>query len=173
MVLTTERLILRPFTAEDAQDLYEFSSLPQVAVAAGWPAHKSVEDSRQIIATVFAAPDTYAMVERTSGKVIGSAGFTGIARGGFGPSDEIGYALHPDWWGQGLMTEAVAALLERGFCQRGLEAIWASHYAENVASRRVIEKSGFSPVCRETVWDETGEHETCFYVLLRQQWRGV
>ena len=173
MMLETKRLILRPFTAADAQDLYEFSSLPLVAGAAGWPAHKSVEDSRQIIATVFAAPDTYALVERTSGKVIGSAGFTGAARGGFGPSDEIGYALHPNWWGRGLMTEAVAALLERGFRQRGLEAIWASHYADNIASRRVIEKCGFVPVCRETVWDDAGEHETCFYVLLRQQWRGA
>ena len=173
MTLETERLILRPFTAADAPDLYEFSRLPQVAEAAGWPAHRSVADSRQIIATVFAAPDTYALVEKDSGKVIGSAGFTGAARGGFGPSDEIGYALHPDWWGRGLMTEAVGALLERGFHQRRLEAIWASHYRENIASRRVMEKWGFIPVCREMILDETGEHETCFYVLLRQQWGGV
>ena len=173
MTLETKRLILRPFTAADALDLYEFSSLPQVAEAAGWPAHRSIEDSRRIIATVFAAPDTYALVEKASGKVIGSAGFTGATRGGFGPSDEIGYALHPDWWGRGLMTEAVAALLERGFRQRGLEAVWASHYAENIASRRVIEKSGFSPVCRETIEDGTGVHDTWFYVLLRQQWRGA
>ena len=173
MVLTTERLILRPFMEADAEDLYEFSSLPQVARAAGWPAHRSVEDSRRIIATVFAAPDTYAVVEKESGKVIGSAGFTGTVRGGFGPSDEIGYALHPDWWGRGLMTEAVAALLERGFLQRKLEAVWASHYEDNIASRRVIEKNGFSLVCREMVLDETGAHKTCFYVLLREQWRGA
>ena len=97
------------------------------------------------------SPSVTLLVEKASGKGIGSAGFTGATRGGFGPSDEIGYALHPDWWGRGLMTEAVAALLERGFRQRGLEAVWASHYAENIASRRVIEKSGFSPVCRETI----------------------
>ena len=172
IVLETAWTILRPFQITDAADLYEFSRDRRVADAAGWPAHKSVADSQKVIVAVFSAPNTFAVVEKGSGKVIGSAGFTGAVRGAFGPSDEIGYALHPDWWGRGIMTEVVAELLRFGFEDRGLEAIWCSHYTENPASRRVIEKSGFSYVAAETVVDDNGEHLTRFYVLLRQQWKG-
>ena len=172
MVLTTQRLILRPFQITDAADLYEFSRDRRVADAAGWPPHRSVEDSQKIILSVFSSPNTFAVVEKGSGKVIGSAGFTGAARGTFGPSDEIGYALHPDWWGRGIMTEAVRELLRFGFQDRKLEAIGISHYADNAASRRVIEKCGFSFVWEETLADGTGAHLTKYYVLLRQQWGG-
>ena len=171
-MLKTERTILRPFRPEDAPDLYAFSRARRVADAAGWPPHRSVEESRRIIASVFSAPDTFAVVEKGSGRVIGSAGFTGAARGTFGPSDEIGYALHPDWWGRGIMTEVAGELLRYGFPDRDLEAVWASHYAENPASERVIEKCGFSYVWEETLQDHTGAHRTKFYVLLRRQWRG-
>ena len=95
------------------------------------------------------------------------AGFTGR---GTPAEDELGYALHPDWWNRGLMTEAAAELLRCAFQDRGLRAVWASHYAENPASRRVIEKCGFQRVCAETLTDETGEHETIFYMLTRTQW---
>ena len=172
VVLETARTILRPFQITDAAELYDFSRDRRVADAAGWPPHRSVEDSQKIIASVFSAPNTFAVTEKGSGRVIGSAGFTGAARGAFGPSDEIGYALHPDWWGRGIMTEVARELLRFGFQDRGLEAIWASHYAENPASGRVIEKCGFSFVWEETLTDHTGEHRTKFYVLLRRQWRG-
>ena len=173
MVLTTARTILRPFRLEDAPDLYAFSRDRRVADAAGWPPHESVADSRGIIATVFSAPNTFAVVERDSGRVIGSAGFTAKPRDGREASDEIGYALHPDWWGRGIMTEVVEELLRFGFQDRGLEAVWCSHYVDNTGSRRVIEKCGFSYVCEEMLTDDTGEHLTRFYVLLRQQWKGA
>ena len=167
MTLTTMRLRLRPFTEADAPALYQCSRDPKVGIAAGWPPHRSVEDSLEVIRTVFSAPHTFAVVERESGTLIGSAGFTG--RGSPG-EDELGYALHPDWWGQGLMTEAALELLRYAFEDRGLQAVWASHYAENPASRRVIEKCGFQRVSTETLMDETGEHETVFYRLDRARW---
>ncbi len=167
MILTTKRLILRPFTEADAPALYECSRDPRVGAAAGWPPHRSVEDSLEAIRTVFAAPHTFAVVDRESGTLIGSAGFTGR---GTPAEDELGYALHPDWWNRGLMTEAAAELLRCAFQDRGLRAVWASHYAENPASRRVIEKCGFRRVCAETLTDETGAHETIFYMLTRAQW---
>ena len=171
-MLETERTILRPFASADAEDLYEYARDPRVGPIAGWKPHESLEESREIIKTVFSAPNTFAVVEKATGKVIGSAGFVGRAHGeGYGPSDEIGYALSPDYWGRGIMPEVVRELIRYGFEDLGLDAIWCTHYAENQRSRRVIEKSGFTFVFDQRLSDEFVEDRlTCFYVLLRQDW---
>ena len=106
MQLETQRLILRPFTEGDAQDVYDYAKDPRVGPAAGWTPHRSDEESREIIRTVFSEPDVFAVVDRESGKVIGSAGFTGRHRKELpDPDDEIGYSLHPDYWGRGRIPE--------------------------------------------------------------------
>ena len=171
--LETKRLFLRPFQENDAADLYEYAKDPKVGLPAGWPPHRSLEESREIIRTVFSAPNTFAVVDRASGKVIGSAGFTGKTRAEFPQkNDELGYALSPAFWGRGLMPEAVSELLRYAFGEMGLAAVWCSHYADNPQSQRVIEKSGFSFRMEETVVDgPTGQEKpTKFYVLTREMW---
>ena len=144
MVLETKRLILRPFEMGDAEDLYAWAKDPGVGLAAGWPPHGSVEESREIIRTVFSAPNTFALVDREGGHVIGSAGFIGTHRTRLpGPDDELGYALACAFWGRGLMTEAAAELVRFGFETLGLNTIWCAHYQGNERSRRVMEKCGF------------------------------
>lgn len=172
-VLETERTILRPFSDADAADLYEYARDPQVGPIAGWKPHESVEESLEIIRTVFAAPNVFAVVDQATGKVIGSAGFVGRGYGeGEGPSDEIGYALSPAFWGRGLMPEVVQELIRYGFQEMGLHEIWCTHYEENHRSRRVIEKCGFSYVFTEKISDEFfPDRPTRFYVLLRQDWK--
>ena len=174
MNLKTRRLLLRPFQESDAADLYEYAKDPRVGPIAGWPVHTSVENSREIIRTVFAAPNTFAVAERETGKVIGSAGFTGRSRAEFpAPNDELGYALSPAFWGRGLMPEAAEELLRHGFEEMGLAAVWCSHYVENDQSRRVIEKCGFVRRFDEDVLDEpTGAQRPArFYLLTRELWR--
>ena len=145
MELYTKRLLLRPFTEEDAEDLYAYARDPRVGPAAGWTPHRSVEESREIIRTVFSEPGVFAVVEKESGKVIGSAGFTGRHRKELpGPDDQIGYSLSPAWWGRGLIPEAVEELLRYGFEDLGLWTIWCDHYDGNQKSKRVIRKCGFS-----------------------------
>ena len=171
--LETKRLFLRPFQENDAADLYEYAKDPKVGLPAGWPPHKSMEESREIIRTVFAAPNTFAVVDRASGKVIGSAGFTGKTREEFlQKNDELGYALSPAFWGRGLMPEAVSELLRYAFEELGLAAVWCSHYADNPQSQRVIEKSGFSFQMEESILDSpTGQEKPAkFYVLTREMW---
>ena len=76
--------------------------------------------------------------------MIGSAGFVGRHRKELpGPDEELGYALHPDFWGRGLMTEAARELIRWGFEELGLSTIWCNHYDGNERSHRVIEKCGF------------------------------
>ena len=173
MEIMTKRLALRPFADEDAGDLYEYAKDPRVGPPAGWPPHKSRAESLEIIRTVFAVPHTFAVVDRASGKVIGSAGFTGKVRPELpAPNDELGYALSADFWGRGLMPEAVSELLRYAFEEMGLSCVWCSHYADNLRSRRVIEKSGFSFRFEGVIpHGPTGaEKPARFYAMTRGEW---
>ena len=173
MEIQTNRLLLRPFTEGDAADLYEYAKDPRVGPPAGWPPHESQADSLEIIRTVFAAPHTFAVVDRATGRVIGSAGFTGKPRPEFPtPNDELGYALSAEFWGRGLMPEAAEELLRYAFQDLGLAAVWCSHYTDNLQSRRVIEKCGFAFRFEAPILDApTGtEKPARFYVLTREDW---
>ncbi|MGE4277184.1 MAG: GNAT family N-acetyltransferase [Lawsonibacter sp.] len=171
--METTRLILRPFVQTDAEDLYEYGKDPRVGPIAGWPAHKSLDESRSIIKTVFSAPDTFAVVEKGSGKVIGSAGFVDTHRDGVPkPDNEIGYALNPAFWGRGYIPEATMELLRYGFENLGLATIWCSHYQGNEKSKRVIEKCGFRPMGRavEPVPQMGEERLVVLYALTKAEW---
>ena len=175
MILETRRTVLRPFAGTDAEDLYAFCKDPRVGPIAGWKPHESLEESREIIRTVFSAPNTFAVVDRETGRVIGSAGFvtpSGPADAAHqGQSSEIGYALSPDYWGRGIIPEVVRELLRYGFQELGLDEIWCTHYQENSRSRRVIEKSGFLYAFTEKLSDEFfPERPTCFYFMTREMW---
>lgn len=145
--LLTERLLLRPWRESDAEDLYRYASDPAVGLAAGWPPHRSVEESLQIIRTVFSAPEIYAMVLRETDRVVGCCGV--VRTGGVSVIDtrpdevEIGYWVGVPYWGQGLASEAVGVLVKRCFNELGMKKIWIAHYDGNDRSRRVAEKCGF------------------------------
>ena len=74
MALETKRLILRPFDETDAESLYEYAKDDRVGPIAGWPPHKSVENSREVIKNVLSAPETYAVCLKEDNKAIGSIG---------------------------------------------------------------------------------------------------
>lgn len=164
MTIETKRIILRPFTIEDAGDLFAFAQDPRIGPAAGWEPHRSIAESRETIRTRLSLPEMFAIVLRETGHVIGSAGF--INRNGT-VSDELGFALHPAYWGRGLMPEAVTALVRHAFAELEMEAVWCVHYTENVQCRRVLEKCGFSLVFQKMLHKSK---QTDFCVLLRQDW---
>lgn len=146
-MIQTERLVLRPWRDDDAEALFKYACDPDVGPVAGWPVHTSVENSLEVIRTVFAAPEVYAVVVKNTEEPIGSCGIM-FANGPHsaamkGHEAEIGYWIGKPYWGQGLAPEAVEALLERSFNVLGLDAVWCGHYDENLKSRRVIEKCGF------------------------------
>ena len=176
MILETPRLWLRPFRDSDAADVYAYARDPQVGPIAGWQPHKSQEESREIIRTVFSAPGVFAMELKETGTVIGSVGFVGNHPAGCFPDcpdDEVGYALAPACWGRGLMPEAVKAVLEYGFTQLDFQRIWCGHYAGNWRSKRVMGKCGFRYQFSKTEFVQLiGEtRQSYFYVLTEETWR--
>lgn len=146
LLLTTARLLLRPWRAEDAAALYEAARDPRVGPAAGWPPHRSVAESAGIIRTVFSAPETYAVTLRGTDRPVGCVGllFPADSHFAIGCSEaEVGYWIATPWWGRGLIPEAVGELARHAFEELGLTALWASCFVDNAASRRVLEKCGF------------------------------
>ena len=146
MNLETERLILRPWKEADAEDLYRYAKDPDIGYPAGWPAHTGVDNSLEIIQTVFSAPETYAVCRKEDGKAIGCVG---LKLGGDTdmtdrPDEcELGYWLGKPFWGQGIIPEAAEALIRHAFENLGMRAIWCGYYEGNEKSRRVQEKLGF------------------------------
>lgn len=144
-MIKTERLILRPWQEQDAEDLYTYASDPEVGPPAGWPPHTSVDNSREIIKNVLSKPETYAVCLK-DGTPIGSIGLH--LNGSTDMTDrddecELGYWIGKPYWGQGLIPEASRALMRYAFEELGMRAVWCGYYDGNEKSRKVQTKLGF------------------------------
>ena len=143
MILETKRCILRPWSEEDAAELYIYASDPDVGPPAGWPPHTSVENSREIIKNVLSAKETYAVCLKENGKPVGSIG---LQRNDLAQKDdelELGYWIGKPYWGRGLIPEVSLEVLRHAFEDLSLERVWCAYYDGNEKSRRVQEKLGF------------------------------
>lgn len=173
----TERLILRPWQETDAEDLYRYASDPAVGPIAGWPAHTSIENSREIIRQHLSKPGTYATVLRSSNQPVGSIGLLFDEASNICIKEneaEIGYWIGVPFWGQGLIPEAVRELIRYGFEELHLEKMWCGYFEGNDKSKRVQEKCGFRyhHTNKDVPWPLMGdirtEHITC---LTKEDWK--
>jgi len=147
--IETDRLILRAFTESDLQDMYAYASVPGVGEMAGWPHHTSIETSKTILQMFLKDKDVFAIYHKADAKVIGSLG---LHKAWINNEESyknlkaknIGYVLSKDYWGQGLVVEAVNAVMDYGFNVLEMDAFSIEHFVENVQSKRVIEKCGFT-----------------------------
>ena len=167
-LLETDRLLLRPFTLDDAEGLYAYASHPEVGPPAGWRPHRSVEESRQVIENIFIPSDALAVLRKSDGRLIGSAGFVDRHRAELGtPSEEIGYSLARDCWGQGLIPEAVKEIIRHAFADLGYQALWAAYYDGNRKSKRVMQKCGMTyRLSRIEAVEQLGETRLAHYLSL-------
>ena len=179
--IETDRLILRPWKVSDAVSLYEHAKNPNVGPMAGWPVHTDEEESFQVIREVLCAEENYAVVVKAQNDncAVGSVGLMlGAASNlGIGADEaEIGYWIGEPFWGQGLIPEAVNALLRHAFVDLGVPVVWCGFFDGNEKSRRVNEKCGFRH--HHTEYDKPWplidavktQHITC---MAKAQWLGL
>ena len=171
MFARTERLLLRPGWAEDAPELARAIADEQVVrnlATAPWP--YSREDAEAFLA----APrdpvmPSFLITERTDGapRIVGSCGLGRRPSG----SVEMGYWIGRQHWGKGFATEASRALIEIAKALK-LPRLEASHFLDNPASGRVLEKLGFRlEGFMPERWIVHGEKaDTAFYGLLKRYW---
>ena len=146
VTLHTERLILRPWEQKDLEDFFEYASVDGVGQMAGWLPHENRETSQKILNDFIEEKKVFAL--EYNGKVIGSLGIEEYDEKNLPElSDkkgrEIGYVLSKDYWGKGLMPEAVKRVIEYLFDEVGLDFVTCGYFLRNNQSARVQEKCGF------------------------------
>jgi ribosomal-protein-alanine N-acetyltransferase len=173
--LATERLTLRTLTLEDAPDLFAYASDPATTVFVEWPRHETVADSRTHIRRLLThhAVGNYhwGITDRKDTRLIGTCGF--IATTLAHRRAEIVYTVAPDRWGQGIATEAAAAIIRFGFVNLDLNRIEARCLPEHAASRRVMAKLGmtFEGILRQHVLMKGRFADLAMYAVLRRDWK--
>ena len=145
--LRAKRITLRPMHSIDAEDMYDYAKREEVTKYLLWSPHPSVSYTRDYLRYIegrYALGDFYdwAIIDLESSRMIGTCGFTKIHTDH--DAGEIGYVLHPDFWGKGYAVEAARCVMDFGFETLGLHRIEARFMKGNAASLRVMEKLGMT-----------------------------
>ena len=140
--MESEKIILRPWSENDAEILFKYASDPDVGPGAGWSPHKNVEESLEIIRTYFKNDHTWAIVFKETGEAIGAMGYmlpdeSNIVIGG--NDVEVGFWVAKPYWNQGICTEALRLLIDYCFNEKNVQNIWGDFFVDNPASDRVME----------------------------------
>lgn len=144
--IETDRLILRRFTIDDAEDMYNnWASDPEVTKFLTWPTHSSVEVSRYVLTdwvSHYGEGDffNWAMELKENGQVIGNISVVEVKEKA--EAADMGYCMGRAYWGRGLMPEALKAVMDYLFDVVGLNRVAACHDVNNPKSGRVMDKAG-------------------------------
>ncbi|MES2761612.1 MAG: GNAT family N-acetyltransferase [Bacteroidota bacterium] len=145
-VLETERLVLRRPTLEDAQDYFALRSNVDAMKHIAKPIQTTIEETKSLIYKIneminFNDGIGWAVCFKHDRKMIGSVSFHRVEKEHY--RAEIGYMLHPDHWKQGIISEAVGALIDYGFNALKLHSIEAHIDPANMGSEKVLQKFNF------------------------------
>lgn len=174
-MLETERLILRPPELDEATRIQELADDPDVAgMVSPMPFPYTLESAESWIRSVHAEIDAgeaypFVIVRKTDNLLIGAVEVGNEVRHQRG---EMGYWLGKAYWGAGYASEAARRVVQFGFEVVGLNRIFATHYAHNPASGRVMQKIGMSyeGTMRGHIvkWDKSVD--LLIYAILRSEW---
>lgn len=173
--LKTNRLVLRQFTLEDVDAVYDnWASDDRVTRFLMWPTHPDKDVTRAVVETWVAQyeePGVYIWGITCDGVLIGTISVVG----GDVQSEcaEVGYCLGYDWWGYGLMTEALHAVLAFLFDEVQMHRVFLRHDVQNVGSGQVMRKNGlvYEGTLREEYRRKDGTYaDMAYYGMLRHEW---
>jgi len=177
IVLETSRLLLRRFTIEDAQPMYEnWASEDAVTKYLTWPTHENVEVTQAVLRdwiSHYEEADYYqwAIVLKNKGTApIG--GISVVSHDDQVQKAHIGYCLGSTWWHMGIMSEALQAVIDFLFGEVGMQRIDSRHDVRNPHSGGVMKKCGMQleGIMRRSDWNNQGICDTCLYGILVEDW---
>lgn len=176
-VLTTERLILRQVRPDDAEAMFAIRGDPVTMRYVGSLAHDSIDDTRawiDMLLARYAAREAIRWIVTRKGGDDTAIGSVSLHH--FGPGRaEVGYDLNPAWWGQGVMTEAVSAVLDYVFGVLALHRVEATIDIDNAASKALLLRLGFTYEgnLRERYPGVNGFEDEHHFGLLRREWEAA
>ncbi|MDD3367226.1 MAG: GNAT family N-acetyltransferase [Sphaerochaetaceae bacterium] len=144
-ILTSRRLILRPFTLDDAQALFAWAGDIEVTKYLRFTAHRDISESKKVIQRWIEEAKKpplfhWAIMLREDNRVIGSISIEILSA--HDNRGEVGYCIAKSDWNQGYATEALRTVLEFGLERAGFHRIEACHSVENPGSGKVMKKAG-------------------------------
>ncbi len=171
-LLETERLRIRKLSLRDANDLFEYASLPEVAEHVSWDHHRNISDSVRFLRMITAQyddamPSPWGIVYKENSKLIGTIGFH--IWNSVNSFAEVGYALSKDYWNRGIMTEALNTVLDYGFNRLCLNRIEATCMLDNAASERVLLKCGmkYEGIMQKKIFAKEKFHDLKLFAILK------
>ncbi|SOD16091.1 Protein N-acetyltransferase, RimJ/RimL family [Fibrobacter sp. UWB16] len=153
-MMETNRILLRPWRECDAEALFKYASDPDIGPRAGWEPHKSVEESLQIIRTIFGGDHMWAIELKETGEPIGCVGYLlkGESNIDIGENEaEAGYWIAKPYWNKGICTDALKLMIDYCIRVKGFTALWGDYFLDNPSSGRAMEKCGFADTGKETL----------------------
>ncbi|MDI6451944.1 GNAT family N-acetyltransferase [Peloplasma aerotolerans] len=142
--LVSKRLILRDLNINDLVPFYSYARKPNIGPNAGWKPHTSIEESSKILKMMISDKEVWGIELKSTNQLIGTIGLhVRNFDNAVNNVKEVGYVLDDAYWGQGLMVEAVNAVLDYAFINQELDAVFCGHAKHNIQSKRVIEKTNF------------------------------
>lgn len=162
---------LRDVKLADTEAIHSYASLDEVSKYQGWGPNDE-KDTEDHVRMVKQSDDTHyhkVIVNQQSDTVIGAIEMT-IDKDN--DSGEIGYILHPDFWGRGIASQAVAQILGYGFNELKLNRISAQTDKRNKGSERVMQKAGMTKegLLRENILLKDGYRDTLVYSILSSEY---
>ncbi|MBK7105513.1 MAG: GNAT family N-acetyltransferase [Ignavibacteriae bacterium] len=142
----TKNLILESFTIQDANEIFIIRSDDRVTKYLDRDNHKSIDDTKEMIQRIIKSYEdktgiNWIIREKLSSEVVGYIGYWTLIRES--ARAEIGYALKPEYWGKGYMSEVFQKIIKFGFNEFGLHSIMGNVNPLNIKSIKVLEKFGF------------------------------
>ena len=175
--IETERLILRRFTLEDVDDAFcGWFSDPDVAMYMRWDAHSDISQTREFISRFVAdyeKPDFYrwAIALKQDNRAIGSVGIH--IESDYDSIADVSYTLSKAFWNQGIISEALIAVLQYAFVDVGVNRVEAFHAIDNPASGKVMLKAGmkYEGHARQKYRSHKGYEDCDLYAAVADDWR--
>ena len=176
--ILTERLLLRKIRIDDSEPMFAYASHPDVSRFTTWETHKSIGNTNQFISFLLrqyeaSEPSNWGITLRETQQLIGTCGFMYWDREQ--RLAEIGYALAKDYWGRGLMVEAVRQIIEFAFERMAVERVIARCHIDNLASERVMQKIGmtFENLLRKNIQIKGEYVDVKKYVITIEQYNSL
>ncbi len=174
--IETHRLLLRQAKKEDALPMFQnWASDPEVTRYLTWPAYEKIDHAYQILdhwCREYSKPEFYLwmIVPKEGEEPIGSISVVRL-REDIGEA-EIGYCIGKNWWHQGIMPEALSAVIDFLFAEVGMNRITAGHDTNNHRSGNVMKKCAmeYEGTARSSDRNNQGICDVAHYAILRKDW---